>query len=86
MNRTNDPKTDAQHELGRIQSRKVAKWRARQRLVGSYVLGSIAAWKILTYEPQAGGGIPWLLVVWVGLALLSFGLASWDQVLQAIKR
>jgi hypothetical protein len=57
---------------------RVAQWRARQRLVGSYVLGAVATWKILTVD-----GEPYL---WVGLAALAFGLANIDQVLKALGR
>lgn len=84
--RNNDPETDTQHELGRQQTRKVKKWRAQQRLVGSSILGGIAAWKLLTYEPVNADGIPWILGVWIVLALIAFGLASFDQVLKAVKR
>ena len=84
--RNDDPQADAHHRLGRLQAQKVEKWRAMQRLGGSYVLGAVAAWKLLTYEPQTDGGIPWLLLVWIGLALLAFGLASWDQLSKAVRR
>ena len=64
--------------------------RALQRLTGSYLLGAIAAWKVLTYEVGHLVGEPhrthWLLVVWIGLALLSFGLASWEQLAKVIRR
>ncbi len=82
MPRAEDPQADAQHRLGRVQGRKVESRRATQRLIGSYVLGGIAAWKLLTYD--AAAPVPWY--VWVGVALVSFGLASWDQVANIIKR
>ena len=53
-----------------------------QRLVGSYVLGGISAWKLLTYD--AAAPVPWY--VWVGMASIAFGLASFDQVLKVLKR
>ena len=56
---------------------------ALQRLAGSYILGGIAAWKLLTYPD---GGSQWILAMWVGLALLAFGLASFDQVAKIFKR
>ena len=83
MTRNNDPQADAQHTLGRVQSRKIESRRAIQRLAGSYVLGGVAAWKLLTYPD---GGSDWILAMWVGIALLSFGLASWDQVTKVFKR
>ena len=90
MTRNNDPRADAQHRLGRVQGRKIESRRALQRLVGSSVLGAIAAWKVLTYEVTHAVGEPhrthWLLVVWIGLALLSFGLASWDQLAKVVRR
>ncbi len=88
MPRADDPQADAQHRLGRIQSRKVEKWRAVQRLIGSSVLGGIAAWRLFVYEPptKVDAGFPWILGVWLGLAFLAFGLASWDQILKALKR
>lgn len=75
----------------RPQTRKVEKWRAIQRIVGSSILGVGATYKLFTYEPivHADGephGVPWILGVWIGLALIAFGLASWDQILKAIKR
>ena len=86
MPRNNDPNVDTQHRLERIANRKVEKGRAMQRLVGSYVLGAVAAWKLLTYDAPSDDGIPWILLAWIGLALLAFGLASWDQVVKAIRR
>ena len=91
MTRTNSPETDAQHRLERLQRRKMEKWRAIQRLCGSSILGVVAAWKLLTYEPavHADGethGVPWELILWIGVALLAFGLASWDQISKAVKR
>ncbi|KKL65892.1 hypothetical protein LCGC14_2150460 [marine sediment metagenome] len=83
MTRTDDVQVDAEHRLGRLQSRKVEKWRATQRLAGSYILGGVAAWKLLTYPD---GGSDWILGMWVAVALLAFGLASFDQVLKALKR
>lgn len=89
--RAKDEAVDLVHQVSRQEARKVESRRALQRLVGSYVLGAIAAWKLLTYEelPHVEGethGIPWLLVMWIVLALLSFGLASWDQVAKVFKR
>ena len=89
--RQSNPELDAQHKLGRIQSRKVESRRALQRLVGSYILGGVAAWQLLQWEPHPHvpgdeHGIPWLLVAWIGLAVLSFGLASWDQLAKVIRR
>ncbi len=88
--RSEDDELDLQHSVSRQESRKVASRRALQRLIGSSVLGAIAAWKVLTYEVGHDVGEPhrthWLLVVWIGLALLSFGLASWDQLAKVIRR
>lgn len=85
--RTDNAETDTQHRLGRQQTRKVEKWRAIQRLVGSWILGIVAVWKILMHEAAVeAGGVPWILLMWIGLALLAFGLASWDQILKAVKR
>lgn len=91
MTRQDSPETDAQHRRERLQARGIEKWRAIQRLAGSSILGTVAAWKLLTYEPvvHADGeahGVPWILLLWIGLALLAFGLASWDQIAKAIKR
>ncbi len=88
--RTNDPDTDMAHQVSRQEARKIESRRALQRLIGSSVLGGIAAWKVLTYEVGHEIGEPhrthWLLVVWIGLALLSFGLASWDQLAKVVRR
>lgn len=89
--RNNDPETDAQHRLERLQTRHLDKWHAIQRLAGSSVLGTVAVWKLLTYEPapRVDGeplGVPWLLLVWIGIAALAFGLASWDQLCKALRR
>ena len=90
MTRANDPDVDMAHQVSRQESRKIESRRALQRLIGSSVLGGIAAWKVLTYEVGHEIGEPhrthWLLVVWIGLALLSFGLASWDQLAKVIRR
>lgn len=91
MTRANDPDVDLSHQVARQETRKVESRRALQRLVGSSVLGSIAAWRLFNYEelPHVEGethGIPWLLVVWVALALLAFGLANFDQVAKVFKR
>ena len=90
MTRSHDPDLDLHHQVSRQQARKIENRRALQRLVGSSVLGAIAAWKVLTYEVGHLVGEPhrthWLLVVWIGLALLSFGLASWDQLAKVIRR
>lgn len=91
MTRANDPDVDLSHQVSRQEARKIESRRALQRLVGSYVLGAAAVWKLLNYEelPHVDGethGIPWLLVMWVVLALLAFGLASWDQVAKVFKR
>lgn len=69
-------------------ARKIERRRAQQRLVGSYALGALALWKLITLPertPEAEG-VPWLLVVWLGVALLAFGLASFDQIAKAIGR
>ncbi len=91
MTRSDSPDLDLQHQVSRQESKQIESRRALQRLVGSYVLGAVAAWKLLAYEevPHVEGethGIPWLLVAWIGLAVLSFGLASWDQITKVIKR
>ena len=86
---------DTTHELARKDRERVGMWRARQRLVGSYVLGGVAVWKIITYEPiqvVVDGvavpveGIEWTLLGWIGLALAAFGLATIDQILKAVGR
>ena len=71
------------HQVSRQEARKIQSRRALQRLVGSYVLGGIAAWRLVTY-PE--GGSDWILAMWVGLALLAFGLASFDQVAKVFNR
>ena len=90
MARTENRDVDLQHQVSRQQARKIESRRALQRLVGFSVLGAIAAWKVLTYEVGHAVGEPhqthWPLVVWIGLALLSFGLASWDQLAKVIRR
>ena len=89
MTRTDSPDLDLQHQVSRQQARKIESRRALQRLIGSSVLGAIAAWKVLTYEIGHVDGehqTHWLLVVWIGLALLSFGLASWDQLAKIVRR
>ncbi len=87
---TEEDVLDLRHQVLRQETRKFESRRALQRLMGSYLLGAIAAWKILTYEAVHAVGEPhrthWLLIAWIGLALLSFGLASFDQVLKAFKR
>ena len=80
--RSADDELDLRHQVSRQEARKIESRRALQRLTGSYVLGGIAAWKLLTYD--AAAGVPWY--VWVGLASIAFGLASFDQVLKVIKR
>ncbi len=88
--RSSDDELDLRHSVSRQESRKIESRRALQRLVGSSILGAIAAWKVLTYEVGHEIGEPhrthWLLVVWIGLALLSFGLASWDQLAKIVRR
>ncbi len=87
--RAEDDELDLRHSVSRQEARKIASRRALQRLIGSSVLGAIAAWKVLTYEVAHVDGehqTHWLLVVWIGLALLSFGLASWDQLAKVIRR
>lgn len=90
MTRANDPDVDMAHQVSRQEARKIESRRALQRLIGSSILGAIAAWKVLTYETAHEVGEPhrthWLLVVWIGLALLSFGLASWDQLAKVVRR
>lgn len=83
MNRTNDPDVDFAHQVSRQEARSIEARRAMQRLAGSYVLGGIAAWKLLTY-PDSGSY--WILAMWVGLAMIAFGLASFDQVAKILKR
>ncbi len=82
MSRSNDPDVDIRHQIERHESRRIDLRRATQRLVGSYVLGAISAWRLLRYD--AADAVPWY--VWVGMALVAFGLASFDQVLKVIKR
>ena len=84
--RTDDPGVDLSHQVLRQEARKIEGRRAMQRLVGSYVLGAVAALKLLTYEPAGGGGFEWLFAMWVVVALLAFGLASFDQVAKVLKR
>ncbi len=83
MTRTEHPDVDLSHQVSRQEIRKIESRRAMQRLAGSYVLGGVAAWKLLTYPPD---GSDWILGMWVGLALLAFGLASFDQVTKIFKR
>ena len=88
--RSSDEELDLRHSVSRHEVRKIESRRALQRLIGSSILGAIAAWKILTYEVEHAVGEPhethWLLVVWIGLALLSFGLASWEQLVKVVRR
>ncbi len=84
--RTDDPNVDLSHQVARQESRKIESRRAMQRLAGSSILGVVAAWKLLTYEPAGGGGFEWLFAIWVGVALLAFGLASFDQIAKTLKR
>ena len=83
MSRTNDPDVDLSHQVSRQEARGIERYRALQRLAGSYILGGIAAWKLLTYPDD---GPQWILAMWVGLALLAFGLANFDQVAKIFKR
>ncbi len=76
--RANDPEIDIQHQVARQEERRIVARRATQRLIGSYFLGGVATWKLLTYE--VGAPVPWY--VWVGMAVVSFGLASFDQVVK----
>ncbi len=80
--RTEDDELDLRHSVSRQEARKIEGRRATQRLVGSYVLGGISAWKLLRYD--AAAPVPWY--VWVGMALVAFGLASFDQVVKVLKR
>ena len=86
MPRTDDPGVDLSHQVARQESRKIEGRRALQRLVGSYALGAVAALKLLTYEAAGGGGFEWMFAIWVGVALLAFGLASFDQIAKTFKR
>lgn len=70
-----DPPPEA---MERINRERVRMWRARQRLVGSYAVGIIAMWKIVTFP---GEGEPYF---WMGVGLIAFGLASLDQILKAL--
>ncbi len=74
---------DLRHQVARQESRKVEGRRALQRLIGSYVLAAISAWKLLTF-PNDGNNL--VLAMWVGVALLAFGLANFDQVVKIFKR
>lgn len=78
--------SDGFHETTRQAVRKIERRRALQRLIGSYALGGIAAWRIFTFEHVHEGEVEWMLITWIGLALLSFGLASWDQIVKAVRR
>ncbi len=75
---------DLRHQCLRQEARKVEGRRALKRLAGSYVLGGIAAWKLLTFPTDSGHDL--ILAMWVGVALLAFGLASFDQVAKIFKR
>ena len=88
--RSEDDELDLRHSVSRQEARKIKSRRALQRLIGSSILGAIAAFKVLTYEVEHAVGEPhrthWLLVVWIGLALLSFGLASMADIAKVIRR
>ena len=68
---------DALHPLAveRREKAREKKLRAQQRLIGSYAMGGVALWKMMTAEE---------VLVWIGVALLAFGLANWDQILKAM--
>ncbi len=75
---------DLRHQVARQETRKVESRRALQRLTGSYLLGAISVWKLLTFPTDSGYDL--ILAMWVGVALLAFGLASFDQVAKIFKR
>ena len=53
------------------------KKRAARMVVGSWALGGISLWKLITVDSD-----PYL---WVVTALCAFGLAQWDQILSVFK-
>lgn len=79
---------DDEHKLKRSDAARVAVWNARKRIIGSYALGGLAVWKLikLPERPPEFAGIDWTLVMWLGLALLAFGIANIDQFLKALGR
>lgn len=66
-------------------------WRARQRLIGSTLVGAFAFGKVVTVPAATDGGVLGLgvsgpEVFWIGVLLLAFGIASFDQLLRALGR
>lgn len=89
MARQHDTEAEADtYRARRSRGRGLEKWSAIQRLAGSSILGTVAAWKLLMYDAAHDDveGLPWILIVWIVIALLAFGLASWDQLLKAVRR
>ena len=87
--RSDDTEADAaKFRLDRLKLKGLDKWNAIQRLAGSSILGTVAAWKLLMYDAahDDAEGLPWILIVWIVIALLAFGLASWDQLSKAVRR
>lgn len=70
---------------------KEKTWRARQRLVGSTLVGAFAFGKMVTVPAATEGGVLGLgvsgpEVFWTAILLLAFGVASFDQILRAMGR
>lgn len=72
---------------------RVRMWRARQRLMGSTVVGLFGIFKMATVAgPVApdmgvlGLGVSGAEVFWVVVVLVAFGVATFDQALKAIGR
>jgi hypothetical protein len=64
--------------LERLKAEQNATAWARKRLIGSWALGLISLWKLLTVHTD-----PYL---WVLTAAAAFGLANWEQLVAAMPR
>ena len=89
--RGDDPAVKARNKLEEAQKLRIDKWHALLRVFGSGGLGSIAAWRLLTYDAavlaaaeRGAEVIPWY--AWIALAVLAFGVATWDQLLKVTRR
>lgn len=89
-------KTPDEIAAGIEERKRLAKektWRARQRLIGSTLVGAFAFGKMLTVPAVVppdtgvlGFGVSGPEVFWTAVLLLAFGVASFDQILKATGR
>lgn len=68
---------ETEHQLILTREKTDRQW-ARLRLVGSWALGVVSLYKLLTVDTDA--------YLWVGTALSAFGLAQWEQLVKAIRK